>query len=75
MLASAHNMQRISLAFTSLEQLHKDFSEFLTHIVWVMGDETWKHSTLIPVVTMLSSSLSTYIKKSKAIPVTGRGGL
>jgi hypothetical protein len=28
-------------ALTSLEQYHKDGSEFLNHIVRVTGDETW----------------------------------
>jgi hypothetical protein len=28
-------------SFDFLEQYHKDGNEFLSHIVWVTGDETW----------------------------------
>jgi hypothetical protein len=33
---NARNMQRVALAFISLEQFHKDVSEFLSHVVWIM---------------------------------------
>jgi hypothetical protein len=40
-LTGAHKTQRVPLALTFLEQYHKDGNEFLSHIVWVTGDETW----------------------------------
>jgi hypothetical protein len=41
MLTGMHKMQRMALALTFLEQYHKDGNEFLSHIVWVTGDEIW----------------------------------
>jgi hypothetical protein len=40
-LMCAHEMHRIAPALTFLEQYHKDGNEFLSHIIWVTGDETW----------------------------------
>jgi hypothetical protein len=41
MLMGVHKIQRMALALTFLEQYHKEGNEFLNHIVWVTGDETW----------------------------------
>jgi hypothetical protein len=43
MLTSAHKTQRMAmaLALTFIERYHKDGDEFLNHILWVTGDETW----------------------------------
>jgi hypothetical protein len=41
MLTCVHKKQRMVLALTYLQQYHKDGDEFLSHIVWVTGDETW----------------------------------
>jgi hypothetical protein len=38
-LTDAPQMQKMALNF--LEHCHKDYHEFLDHIVWVTGDKTW----------------------------------
>jgi hypothetical protein len=41
MLTGVHKMQRMALALTSIDQYHKDDSEFFRQIIQVTGDETW----------------------------------
>jgi hypothetical protein len=41
MLMAAHKTQRMASALTFLERYHKDGDQFLSHILWVSGDETW----------------------------------
>jgi hypothetical protein len=41
MSPGAHKMCRMASALTFLEQYNKDGDEFLHHIIWVTGDETW----------------------------------
>jgi hypothetical protein len=40
MLMGVHKTQRMALTLTFSEQYHIDGDEFLSHIVWVTGDET-----------------------------------
>jgi hypothetical protein len=44
MLMGAHKKQRMVSALTLLERYYKNGDEFLNHIVWVTGDETWVSS-------------------------------
>jgi hypothetical protein len=43
MLRGADKLQRMDFAvtFSFLEPYHKDGEEFLNHVTWVIGDETW----------------------------------
>jgi hypothetical protein len=41
MLTGVHKMQRMVSALTFLEWYHKEYDEFLNHIIWVTGDKTW----------------------------------
>jgi hypothetical protein len=41
MLMVAHEMKRIALASTFLQQYHKGGNEFRSHIVRVLGNEMW----------------------------------
>jgi hypothetical protein len=41
MLIGSHKMQGMASALTFLEWYHRDGEEFLSHIIWVTGDQTW----------------------------------
>jgi hypothetical protein len=41
MFVDAHKMQRMASALTFLVRYHKHDDEFLSHTVWVTGNETW----------------------------------
>jgi hypothetical protein len=45
MLIGEHKMQRMTWAFTLLEQYHKDCNGLLNHIIRVTGDERPRHSS------------------------------
>jgi hypothetical protein len=67
MFTSVHKTQRMASVLIFLERYHKDGDEFLKHIVWVTGDETWVSFVNVETKEQSKQWLHTFTKEAEKV--------
>jgi hypothetical protein len=67
MVTGVHKTQKIALAFTFVEQYHKDGYEFLRHIIRVTGNETLVSFVSVETRVVKAVTLYTFTKVAEKV--------
>jgi hypothetical protein len=67
MFMSAHKMKRMASVLIFLEWYHTYGNEFLSHVVWVTGDETWVSFVNVETKEQTKQWMHTFTKLAKKV--------